>query len=48
MSFDMIVGNGSVVTASDTFVADVAIANGKIVAIVKIFPSERNKSVGCI
>jgi dihydropyrimidinase len=33
MSFDTIIKNGTVVTAIDTYVADVAIANGKIAAI---------------
>ena len=33
MSFDTIIKNGSVVTATDTYKADVAIANGKIAAI---------------
>ena len=33
MSFDTIIRNGSLVTASDTYTADVAIANGKIAAI---------------
>jgi dihydropyrimidinase len=33
MSFDTIIKNGSVVTATDTYRADVAIANGKIAAI---------------
>jgi dihydropyrimidinase len=33
MNFDTIIRNGSVVTATDTYTADVAIANGKIAAI---------------
>jgi dihydropyrimidinase len=33
MRFDTIIRNGSVVTATDTYTADVAIANGKIAAI---------------
>jgi len=33
MSFDLIIANGTIVTASDTYVADVAIRGGKIVAI---------------
>ena len=33
MGFDTIIKNGSVVTATDTYTADVAIANGKIAAI---------------
>ena len=37
MAFDTIIGNGSVVTATDTYVADLAIADGKIAAIAKVF-----------
>ena len=33
MGFDTIIQNGSVVTATDTYTADVAISNGKVVAI---------------
>jgi dihydropyrimidinase len=33
MRFDTIIRNGSVVTATDTYTADVAIANGKVAAI---------------
>src|ERR1700680_1768733 len=33
MGFDTIIKNGSVVTATDTFTADLAISNGKITAI---------------
>ena len=33
MSFDTIIRNGSVVTATDTYVADVGITNGKVAAI---------------
>ena len=33
MGFDIVIKNGTVVTATDTYVADVAIANGKITAI---------------
>jgi len=40
MSFDTIIRNGSVVTATDTYVADVAIENGKIVAIGTNLPTE--------
>src|ERR1017187_3219274 len=40
MGFDTIIGNGSVVTATDTYVADVAITSGKIVAIGKDLPRE--------
>src|SRR5579859_4889990 len=40
MSFDTIIRNGSVVTAADTYVADVAIANGKIAAIGTDLPTQ--------
>ena len=40
MSFDTIIRNGSVVTATDTFVADVAISGGKISAIGSNLPAE--------
>ncbi|MGA7320528.1 MAG: amidohydrolase family protein, partial [Candidatus Sulfotelmatobacter sp.] len=40
MGFDAIIGSGSVVTATDTYVADVAIADGKIVAIGRNLPRE--------
>src|SRR5271157_3874330 len=40
MGFDTIIGNGSVVTATDTYVADVAITDGRIAAIGKDFPRE--------
>jgi dihydropyrimidinase len=40
MSFDTIIRNGSVVTATDTFVADVAISDGKISAIGDSLPTE--------
>jgi len=33
MGFDIVIKNGTVVTATDTYAADVAIANGKIAAI---------------
>jgi hypothetical protein len=45
MGFDTIIGNGAVVTATDTYVADVAIMNGKIVAIGKDLPRENAKKV---
>ena len=40
MGFDTIIGNGSVVTATDTYVADVAITDGKIAAIGKDLPRQ--------
>jgi dihydropyrimidinase len=45
MGFDTIIGNGAVVTATDTYVADVAIHAGKIVAIGKDLPRENAKKV---
>jgi len=40
MSFDTIIRNGCVVTATDTYRADVAISNGKIAAIAQDLPSQ--------
>src|SRR5262249_23870408 len=40
MSFDTIIRSGSVVTATDTYVADIAISSGKIAAIGKDLPSQ--------
>ena len=40
MSFDTIIRNSSVVTATDTYLADVAITDGKIAAIGKGLPVE--------
>jgi len=45
MGFDTIIGNGSVVTATDTYVADVAIKDGKIAAIGKDLPRENATKV---
>ena len=45
MGFDTIIRNGSVVTATDTYVADVAIANGKIAAIGANLPTENATQV---
>jgi dihydropyrimidinase len=45
VGFDTIVRNGSVVTASDTFIADVAIANGKIAAIAADLPTQNAGTV---
>ncbi len=36
MSYDLLVKNGTVVSASDTFVADIAVAKGRVVAVGKI------------
>src|ERR1700746_2723525 len=40
MPFDTIIGNGSVVTATDTYVADVAISDGRIAAIGQGLPRD--------
>ena len=40
MSFDTIIKNGSVVTATDTYHADIAISGGKIAAISNALPIE--------
>jgi len=40
MSFDTIIQHGSVVTASDKFVADVAVSNGKIAAMGSDLPTQ--------
>jgi len=42
MSFDTIIRNGSVVTATDTYLADIAIAKGKIAAIGKDLPTQNS------
>src|SRR5579863_5560471 len=39
MGFDTIIRNGSVVTATDTYTADVGIANGKVAAIGTDLPT---------
>src|SRR6266852_667167 len=45
MGFDTIIGNGSVVTATDTYVADVAISDGSIAAIGKDLPRQNASKV---
>jgi dihydropyrimidinase len=45
MSFDTIIRNGSVVTATDTYLADVAISNGKIAAIGANLPAENTSTI---
>jgi len=42
MSFDTIIRNGSVVTATDTYLADIAIADGKVAAIGKDLPTQNS------
>ena len=45
MNFDTIVRNGSVVTATDTYLADVAISNGKIAAIGADLPAQNASKI---
>jgi dihydropyrimidinase len=45
MGFDTIIRNGSVVTATDTYIADIAIANGKIAAIGSDLPLQNANKV---
>lgn len=45
MSFETIIKNGSIVTATDTYRADVAIANGKVAAIGADLPIENASKV---
>jgi dihydropyrimidinase len=40
MSFDVLIKNGTVVTATDTYVADVAVVDGKVHSIAKSLPQE--------
>src|ERR1700719_649190 len=45
MGFDTIIGGGSVVTATDTYVADVAVTDGKVAAIGRDLPRENATKV---
>src|SRR5579871_6425808 len=45
MGFDTIITNGTVVTATDTYAADVAIEDGKITAIGKSLPRDAKKVI---
>jgi dihydropyrimidinase len=45
MSFDTIIANGRVVTATDTYNADVAIANGKIAAFGQNLPRDNTTKI---
>ena len=45
MGFDTIITNGRVVTASDTYASDVAIGNGRIVAIGQSLPPENARRI---
>ena len=45
MAFDTLIVNGTVVTATDTYVADVAITNGKITAIGQGLPRDNSTRV---
>src|SRR6476620_3509270 len=45
MPFDTIIANGTVVTATDTYTADVALSGGKITAIGQNLPRENTTRV---
>src|SRR5262249_61380198 len=45
MAFDTLIVNGTVVTATDTYTADVAIMDGKIAAIAQTLPRDGAKRV---
>src|SRR5579862_7708186 len=45
MGFDAIIADGTVVTATDTYGADVAIADGKVVAVGKKLPRDNASKV---
>ena len=45
MSFDTLIVNGTVATASDTFAADVAISGGKVTALGAALPRENTKKI---
>ena len=45
MRFDTIVRNGTVVTATDTYVSEVGISNGRITAIAPSLPVENATKV---
>ena len=47
MGFDTIIRNGTVVTATDSYVADVAMIDGKIAAIGKDLPAENASRFRC-
>ncbi|MGH9580764.1 MAG: dihydropyrimidinase, partial [Terriglobales bacterium] len=40
MGFDLVIANGLVVTATDTFAADVGVTGGKIAALGQALPRE--------
>jgi dihydropyrimidinase len=45
MSFDVVIRNGSVITATDSYLADVAVADGKVTAIGKDLPTENTSQI---
>jgi dihydropyrimidinase len=45
MGFDTIIKNGTVVTATDTYIADVAIANGKVSAVGASLPADNASKI---
>src|SRR5215470_13213681 len=44
-SFDTLIVNGTVATATDTFIADVGIAGGKVIAIGAELPRGNTKTI---
>jgi dihydropyrimidinase len=45
MGFDTLISNGTIVTATDTYVADVAVSGGSIVAVGKNLPRENTRQI---
>jgi dihydropyrimidinase len=45
MSFDTLIVNGTVVTATDTFAADIGIVGGKVAALAARLPRQNVKTV---
>ncbi|HET7871695.1 MAG TPA: dihydropyrimidinase, partial [Terriglobales bacterium] len=45
MGFDTLITNGTVVTATDTYAADVAVSGGSIVAVGKNLPRENTRQI---
>src|SRR5258706_11031912 len=45
MAFDTLITNGTVATATDTYIADIAVENGRITAIGASLPRENAKRV---
>ena len=47
MGFDTIIRNGTIVTATDTYAADIGITSGQITAIGKDLPIDNAAKCGC-